>query len=202
MILSVLICHIWERKKELQRLLDCLLPQMKAGSSCSESLPSYTFSYYSTENDEVEILLLSDERGGMSIGQKRNMLLRNEMTRGEYICFVDDDDLVSSDYIAKILTALKSKPEADVVGMEGVLKRNGWDDEPFFHSLKYDHWYSEGKRHFRNPNHLNPVRRELALQVGFPPDSSYGEDHWYSDKLLPLLKTEVMIEGCIYFYLK
>jgi hypothetical protein len=53
--------------------------------------------------------------------------------------------------------------------------------------------------YFRTPNHISPVRRELALQAGFP-DVTYAEDREYSKRLLPLCKNEAKIKGSIYHY--
>ena len=75
-----------------------------------------------------------------------------------------------------------------------------------YHSLKYKMWWDEedvdrqGKRrYFRNPNHLNPVKKIFALATRFP-ETNCGEDHDYSKRLLPLLNTEVNIEKPIYYY--
>ena len=70
----------------------------------------------------------------------------------------------------------------------------------FIHSIKYKTWFEENYIYYRCPNHLNPVKRELALKVRFLPQDS-GEDCDYSKRLLPLLKTETYIEGIIYNYL-
>jgi hypothetical protein len=43
------------------------------------------------------------------------------------------------------------------------------------------------------------VRRELALQAGFP-EVAFAEDYEYSMRLLPLLKTEVLITEPMYHY--
>jgi hypothetical protein len=51
----------------------------------------------------------------------------------------------------------------------------------------------------RIPNHLMCVKRELALQAGFP-DKSFGEDAAYAKKLLPLLKTQHIIPEILYHY--
>ena len=47
---------------------------------------------------EVEVLTELDD-GTRSIGEKRNALV--ESAGGEYVCFVDDDDMVSSDYVGE-----------------------------------------------------------------------------------------------------
>jgi len=71
------------------------------------------------------------------------------------------------------------------------------------HSIRYDRWYSEGtgddEVFYRPPNHLNPVQRDLARAARFP-DRSHGEDHEYSMRLRPLLRSERFLEGPIYFY--
>lgn len=54
--------------------------------------------------------------------------------------------------------------------------------------------------YYRNPNHLNPVKKELAIQVPYK-EINFGEDKDYSERLFPLLKTEVYISGIIYYYL-
>lgn len=172
---SILICSLDDRKLLLNRLLAKLMKQMK---------------------ENVEIIINSDD-GKISIGKKRNLLLAD--SKGDYIAFVDDDDLVSDDYISKILKALKSNP--DCCGIEGEItfaSRN--KKNKFIHSIRYKHWYKKEGVYFRCPNHLSPVKRELALKVGFI-DTNTGEDKAYSLSLLPFLKNEVFIDNTIYFYL-
>jgi len=70
----------------------------------------------------------------------------------------------------------------------------------FIHSIEYDRWYEKDGVYFRCPNHLNAIRRELVLRVGFL-EKNRGEDHDFSIRIQPLLKTEIKIEGVIYYYL-
>jgi len=44
------------------------------------------------------------------------------------------------------------------------------------------------------------VKREHAIATGFK-NITYAEDKDYSDRIKPLLKTEVFLERPIYFYL-
>lgn len=177
---SILICSLQSRASFLERLFNNLSSQL---------------------NENVEVLTSLDN-GEKSIGQKRNELL--DKAQGKYIAFIDDDDLVSDNYISLILDAVKDN--CDVVGMHLIMTIDGRDPQKTYHSLKYNRWFDEpdpenGRRkYYRNPNHLNPVKKEYALQVRFP-EINNGEDRVYSQKLLPFLKTEVYIEQPIYYYL-
>lgn len=144
----------------------------------------------------VQVLHIADNRE-LSIGQKRSMLLTQ--STGEYVAFVDDDDAVSVDYVEKVLKALTSNP--DCSSLTGVIVFSDGYSRPFIHSLRYDRWIDdhEGKVYYRPPNHLNAVRRDIAVKVGFPSLNS-GEDRVYSMGILPFLKKEEWVEGVIYNY--
>lgn len=179
--LSILILSLERRKHYLDRLLNILTPQ---------------------KTDDVEILINKDN-GEKSVGTKRNELLKKAV--GDYICFIDDDDIVSDDYVAKIIKATETNP--DTIGIHLLHKEDGILTGLTYHSIKYDRWWDEKnkenpslKNYYRNPNHLNPVKREYALQVGFP-EINRGEDKWYSQNILKYIKTEEYIESPIYEYL-
>lgn len=176
-ILSILICSLEERKKELGFIFEKLLHQRLSYAS------------------KIEVLIESDNRE-ITIGEKRNILLSR--AQGEYICFVDDDDDISNDYIESIMKALESKP--DCVGIEGTIDYMGIKGI-FKHSRQFQSWYTGPDAFYRTPNHLNPVKREIALRIGFPPQS-FGEDQIYSNGIKRMLKTEVYINHPIYFYKK
>jgi len=104
-------------------------------------------------------------------GDKRQALL--EASRAQYVSFVDDDDEVSPFFVPRIMGALSCGP--DYVGF----KVNYWDDGELAmqaeHSLRYDGWHTWPEKLIRDISHLNPLRRELALDGRFTGDSS--EDH-------------------------
>ena len=205
MKLSILIITIPERADKLQRLMDVLRPQIPGDNS-------------------VEVLVkeeLPSGDGGPTIGANRNAAVADAI--GDYVCFVDDDDMVAKDYIERIFKALDQhligtainvveigpvslvdaikQGSPDVVGINGHYIVGDKKPELFIHSIKYKQWRTEDGVHYRCPNHLNPVKRELSLQVKFP-EKDHGEDTDYSMRLRPLLKTEVMVDGILYFYLK
>lgn len=142
-----------------------------------------------------EVEIISDSCMEYNIGTKRNKLLYR--AKGEYIVFIDDDDEVSNNYISLILEAINHK--ADCIGISGYMTTNNEDKRIWHISKEYQSWYEHDNIYYRTPNHISPVLRILALQVGFP-EISYGEDFDYSMRLLPLLKTEIKIQEQLYYY--
>lgn len=172
--LSILICTLDERKEQFEKLCEHLM-------KISHSLP-------------VEIIALGDNRE-KTVGTKRNILL--EASKGEYIAFIDDDDGVSPCYCTEILKAVQTHP--DCVGIEGLISSPGVKPAKFIHSVHYKTWSESNGVYYRSPNHLNPVKRQLANETRFP-EKNFGEDQEYSIQLRPKLKTEVYIPIQLYYY--
>lgn len=179
--LSILICSIASRAAMLARLMDRLSPQL---------------------TPEVEVLVECDN-GGMEIGRKRNVLL--ERAAGSWICYCDDDDLASEQYVATILGAIASDP--DCVGFMSNRYQDGklvGDCSYSIRNARRSDYLSNNCtfRHFiRTPGHLTPVRRCHALATRFQPAWCFGEDRDFERRILPLLKTEVFIDAPMYDYL-
>ena len=136
--------------------------------------------------------------GDGSIGAKRQRMI--EAATAEYICFVDDDDRISPDYLDRIMPCLASGP--DVVGITMHVRMDGKDYHPspiFRHSLRFRD--NTGWRdNDRPPHHLCPMRREIALRSRFP-DLMWGEDYNFALGVLPHLHTEEWSgDDPLYFY--
>jgi glycosyltransferase involved in cell wall biosynthesis len=174
MKLSILIATIHERKEQFDMLYDHLHLQ---------------------STSEVEILSLADNKE-ISIGMKRQRLL--EMGKGDYVVFIDDDDWVADNYIPAILAACTYHP--DCIGFKINCSING-ETKSAIASLRYRTWGDQidGFDYVRSIYHKTPVKRTLALQIGFK-DQRYGEDHDYSKRLQPLLHTEQFIDQVLYYY--
>lgn len=181
MKLSILVCSTHNRYKTfLPAILDQLFGQY-------EKLED-------SKKREVEILTLVDNKTIM-LGTKRNNLI--EISKGEYLVFVDDDDRLSEDYIESILDATDSC--ADVITFTVMVSLNGEDPKPCHYSINYQEDYNTPEAYHRLPNHIMAVRRELAEHVWFKP-VLYGEDSDYSKRLQPFLKTEYAINKVLYHY--
>lgn len=143
----------------------------------------------------VEILWLGDNKT-MSVGEKRNKLV--SLAKGEYICFVDDDDWVADDYVTEILHGIEQKP--DCVCFNTLYNVEGGTDVPMHFSVHNILNVNEpGKPRIRVPNHLIPIRREFVLATRFL-EKSFGEDTDYSLRVRRLLSTEYKIEKILYHY--
>jgi len=178
-MLSILICSLRSRSRQLDELLKVLAPQCQHGES------------------EYHVAL---DDGEMPIGAKRNGLVSR--ANGKYCCFVDDDDMVDASYVQQILGAARSG-EPDCVGMCGFMVKNGKRGWQFRHSITVGRWCKDKKNriYFRTPNHLNPIKTEIVRRHPFS-EINFGEDRAFSDSIRPDLKTEVFVEHPIYFYLQ
>lgn len=179
MWLSILVCSVPARARQLKWLVKHLYAQIIRFAP-----------------RQVEVLV--DDRVEPTVGEKRQALL--ERAKGHYVCFIDDDDGVPFDYVPRIVGAIERDPETDCLSLEGVLTTRGGKPERFTHSILHDGWFTKNGIHYRTPNHLNVIRRELALEVGFIA-RSVGEDHEFSKRIRALLKTEVSTgHKPLYFY--
>lgn len=177
MKLSILIVTQGRRQQKLRRLLAVLLPQCTA---------------------EVEVLLYQNNCEE-SIGHYRKALI--EASNGEYVCFVDDDDMVPSYYIEELLSHIKRLPEPDYIGFEVELTHDGRPERRAFHSLRYATWDQDAGGYYRNITHLNPLKRSIAVQGVWPmTKGQMGEDVSWANTVQPLTHTEHYIGKTMYYY--
>jgi glycosyltransferase involved in cell wall biosynthesis len=174
MDLSILILTVNGREEMLRGLLNVLNKQ---------------------KTDSVEILVERDN-GETKLGKKRNNLL--DQAIGDYIVFVDDDDMVPDYYVQEILKGIESKP--DCCSLEGIVTFDGMNPKAFKHSINYPGWYEQNNIYYRCPNHWNVVKRSIASIVRFDDNKSFEEDKDYSRRLRPYLNTEATIEKVLYFF--
>jgi glycosyltransferase involved in cell wall biosynthesis len=149
-------------------------------------------------NSQVEVLFELDN-GELSIGRKRNLLM--ERASGQWIAFIDDDDLVSSDYVDLICSAIARRPEIDCIGIKAVITFRGSHPREVFYSLQYHDVFSRNHTYYRPPYHLNPIRREIARQYQFL-NVNYSEDFEWAEQIRrdEVLQNEEIIDSVIYYY--
>ena len=174
-----------------QKRLSLLIPTLGSRSKVCEQITSEIVNQLTTD---VEMLILPDD-GEQTIGAKRNILL--EGATGDYVAFIDDDDMISKDYVEKVLAALEGNP--DCASLDGYVYWRDGSKRLFKHSIEYTSWYTSDGVDYRMPNHINAIKREYALLARFP-ETSHAEDHEYSKEIQQYLKTEGKIDGVIYHY--
>lgn len=181
MKLSILVCSTHNRYNTfLPKILDQLFGQLK---KLDPELQK-----------QVEILALIDNKTIM-LGTKRNNLI--DISKGDYLAFVDDDDRIADDYLLSLFLATETDP--DVITFIASVSLNGEPPKPCHYSSTYEADYNEPGSYHRLPNHIMCVRRELAETIRFKP-ILYGEDSDYSKRLKPLINTEFHIGKTLYFY--
>lgn len=180
--------------------LSILIPTLLSRVTYSNSLWEKLREQCEKAKAKIEIIDCQDD-GERTIGLKRNALL--ETATGDYICFIDDDDMISANYIELLMKAAKS--DCDCSSLKGIITFNGTRPEIFEHSLKYKDWKTTNNeiKYERYPNHLNMIRSSIAKQFKFP-ETNHGEDHDWSTQLHKsgLLKTEYYIPDILYYYRK
>lgn len=179
MILSILVCTLPERAQYLKRISDSITNQI---------------------GDKPVEFLIDPRPRNIPTGSKRNALINQ--AKGAWVCFVDDDDTISPDYVSLILKALESNP--DVVTFEGTYTENGRNKVEWVIKLceKYEARHEKGKyMFFRYPNHLAVIRKSIALSVKFKPIWQGEDFQWATEiKDRDLLKTTVHIPKQLYHY--
>jgi hypothetical protein len=183
--LDILICTVIERTHLFSILFHELQKQI-----------NYLFTEF--PDPPVKIIYLQDNKE-ISVGRKRQQLL--QMSQADFIVFFDDDDAPCSDYVRLVFDAINSPIKPDCIGINVLMTTNGSNVQRCCHSLKYPEWKSnvDDWDYVRNITHFNPVKKELALEVGFS-DTRFGEDKEYSDKITKLCQKEFYIEKPLFNY--
>ena len=197
MLLSILICSIPQRKEQLNLLLGELEKQVNE-IGCNI-------------NEDIEIIVRDDQheffnkKQILNVGEKRNLLL--ESSSGKFVCFIDDDDCISPNYLKLIIEAIKNNPKIDCIGflqdylVDGKEQMGG---RKVCISLKYDKWdlNIDGCLAVRTPHHLTPIKRQICIDAGGYKNLDKAEDFEFSNRVYPFLKNEYFIDETIYYYQK
>jgi GT2 family glycosyltransferase len=181
MKLSILVPSVAERRDTfIPKSLDMLYGQL-------ESLPEEIQNY-------VEIIYLIDNKK-MMLGDKRNIMI--DISKGDYIVFVDCDDRIESDYIKTLYEATKSN--CDSIVFQASVSLNGDTPKLCYYSKDNKKDYNTANSYYRIPNHICCIKKEVSKKVSFP-SLKMGEDAGYSKMLISHLRTEFVIDRVLYHY--
>lgn len=182
-LLSILIPTLSSRSEQCLSLVDRLLDQVERGNYIGLA----------------EVVTLYDN-GEKTIGTKRNELI--QMAKGKYVCFVDDDDDITSNYIDLLMEGIAH--DVDCCSLRGVITWNGEQPEVFEHSIKYDAYKTNDTgypKYERYPNHLNCIKKSIANDFKYP-EINHGEDTDWATQVFQSgrIKTEHYIDAVLYHY--
>ncbi len=175
-ILSILTPAIWDRRQQSSDLAESIARCPGSGA--------------------IEHLVLLDDRK-RSIGAKRQALL--DSARGTYIAFCDDDDLISDDYIPRLLA--EAQHGADVITFEQTSMIDGVPGQIIFDATyaKDDPWVPGGIAR-RAPWHVCAWKRDQVSDCVFP-DIMYGEDLQWSLQARLRMRTARHIPAVLHTYI-
>lgn len=180
-ILSILICTLPSRKKLFDKLVMELASQI-----VDHNL-----------EEQVEVVY-NDTNSKMTTGEKRNLLL--EQASGEYLCFVDDDDTISKDYLSTLVNACKQGKDCVELRLQ-VLSNCHLGDSIFHFSINHglEPKLLQEDVYIYPIGHLCPVKSEIAKRFQFP-HKKVGEDLEWSRLIATELKTMATTDETLYFY--
>lgn len=181
---SILVPTLGERRPLFERLMAGLLPQLDPYAS------------------QVRVVGWHND-GSPSLPKIRQTMVLGATT--DYVSFVDDDDLVSPDYVDQIVTALMDSTRPDYVGFQVQCYSDGAPTAVAHHSLEFRRWRNLPAlgRYERDISHINPIRTDIARKVTFAVQRGRAEDRAWADQIRQrrLLKTQVVIPRILYHYL-
>ncbi len=190
--LSILICSLYSRLEKRRELLK-LLCNCIGNHRHSQITPNeYSLDRYAGK--EAEVVILTDDKQ-LTVGDKRNLLV--EAAHGDYISFIDDDDMVTFDYVEELLKA--TCENKDVIVFDAYRYENGQPDRRVSYDKSYGRDYNRSQLYCRLPNHLMCFKKELAASVTFP-EISFGEDAEWARRILPKIQTQHRIYKVLYEY--
>ena len=181
-LFSILITSIPERFSKLKEIFDKLQKQIN-DNNCQE---------------KVEILAFVDNKA-RSIGHKRQDLIN--ACEGKFLAFLDDDDLISEDYIKEIISSIEECPGVDVISFNQEAKIGSDAPVIVYFGLQYENTeYVPGMPIYRKPFHMCAWNSKIAKQIEFK-DISWAEDwHWIKELCLKA-KTERHIDKILHYYI-
>jgi len=154
---------------------------------------------------DIELLALLDNKT-RSIGEKRNALLH--MSSGAFITFVDDDDIISDNYIEAIIKTIDANPDADCIVYKVLctVKNSlvGKADKPYSFVCEYGIEFEKSERRkdgcwHGKPSHTMIWESSIAKKYLFP-TKNRGEDVSWVQLACPDIKKQVKINSILYCY--
>jgi hypothetical protein len=149
---------------------------------------------------DIRVEVLWDvDNGEKTLGTKRNDLIAR--CSGTYHCFVDDDDILSPNYLESFIPMITSGIDYDCAALVGAYYYKGNFKKLFYHSLVNTEWSETPQEYLRSISPLNLIRTSIVRKIQYA-DIRNTEDHEFSIRLYEsgLLKKEFSVDRSIPLY--
>jgi glycosyltransferase involved in cell wall biosynthesis len=149
------------------------------------------------QDGRVEVVALHND-GERDIAGYRQALL--EDARGDYVSFLDDDDMIEPDFVSSVTAAMEGYP--DFVAFRVSYSSDGRpESRPTVTGIQYERWYDTMDAMIRDVVHVCPVRSVIARHADFRVPHGDGKEDWsYVSMVRPLLRTQAEIPRILYHY--
>jgi hypothetical protein len=144
------------------------------------------------KNNLNDVQILVDKSYSESDGTRKNKLLL--MATGKFIVFVNEKDIISEEFTSTICKNIELADRVDCIVFNAKYVKN-FKENKMNISIDNSKWYVEKNIIYRQPTYYTPIKREIALKVGF---SNTGEDFIYSNYVYPHLKRQLQIKNYLY----
>ena len=185
-VLSIVMITVPERAATFQKLRQKVMQQI---GECFKIHPTL---------GTVEIVEVSGDRtdkGGKSIGEKRQEGLNRSI--GKYVCWLDDDDNISPDYVETLLRLAYSDPDVLAFNSFAVFD-NFWCLIQMNLDYIVDEQACPGIVN-RRPYHVCGFRRSILKECVFP-NSNWDEDTGFLAQVWPKCKSQSKTEAILHEY--
>lgn len=161
----------------------------------TDSTPVKLARYETFEN----VRIIRQENKGVSVARNTGL----SYAKGEYVAFVDSDDLVHSDFLMACAKIIENNCDFVLVKFcefEGDLKPKEEKIDLNKYELLLNPVVDYQKEGFKGSCWSFVVRRDLIGKLEFPVGISRGEDLFFSYALLLRLKRGILLHDPVYYY--
>ena len=137
--------------------------------------------------NNIELISLFDNKK-RTIGRKRQNMI--DIIQGEYVCFIDDDDRISDDYIKLIMDTLDNNPNTDCVVFWSCINQPNMEDK----IVKFG--FEEGNN---LPCHVHVWKSSIVKKYEYK-NINHGEDHDWINRAINDIHHLSKIDKILYYY--
>ena len=137
--------------------------------------------------NNIELISLFDNKK-RTIGRKRQNMI--DIIQGEYVCFIDDDDRISDDYIKLIMDTLDNNPNTDCVVFWSCINQPNMEDK----IVKFG--FEEGNN---LPCHVHVWKSSIVKKYEYK-NINHGEDNDWINRAKNDIHHLSKIDKILYYY--